>query len=145
MFCKYCGKEIDNDSKFCPYCGEEVDNEQNEVVEIERPNEDGDVTPSKGPWNAFAKVGYILGLLGFILSFFTIGLEAAVPGLVFSILGKRASEDELKEKAKKGLGFAIAGIIIGCIASVVVGIILGIQGYDSFSELIEALLEKYIG
>ena len=24
MFCKYCGKEIDEDSKFCPKCGKEV-------------------------------------------------------------------------------------------------------------------------
>ncbi len=24
MFCKYCGKEINNDSKFCKFCGEEI-------------------------------------------------------------------------------------------------------------------------
>lgn len=24
MFCKYCGKEIDNISKYCPYCGKEL-------------------------------------------------------------------------------------------------------------------------
>lgn len=25
MFCKYCGKEIDNGTKFCPYCGKMQD------------------------------------------------------------------------------------------------------------------------
>ena len=127
MFCKYCGKEIDNDSKFCPYCGEEVDNKQNEVVEIERQNEDGETTPSKGPWNGFAKVGFTLGLLGFILSFVAIGLEIAIPGLVFSIMGKNASDKELKEKARRGQGFAIAGIIIGFIVSFVLGILKGLS------------------
>lgn len=28
MFCKYCGKEIDNDSKFCKFCGKTLDNNQ---------------------------------------------------------------------------------------------------------------------
>ena len=24
MFCKYCGKELDDDAKFCKYCGKIV-------------------------------------------------------------------------------------------------------------------------
>lgn len=33
MFCKNCGKEIDNDSKFCKYCGEKFVKENLVVVE----------------------------------------------------------------------------------------------------------------
>lgn len=39
MYCRFCGKEIKDDSLFCSYCGKEVDKEQktesdNESVEI---------------------------------------------------------------------------------------------------------------
>lgn len=34
MFCIYCGKSIDDDSRFCVYCGNKFDN----VVEVKRPN-----------------------------------------------------------------------------------------------------------
>lgn len=47
MFCKFCGKEISEDSKFCPFCGkklieETVDNNQTETTyetnNSEKPN-----------------------------------------------------------------------------------------------------------
>ena len=31
MFCKNCGKQIDNDSRFCPECGAEVDRNEDET------------------------------------------------------------------------------------------------------------------
>ena len=34
MYCKYCGKEISEDSKYCRYCGEPQD-QQKEEPEIE--------------------------------------------------------------------------------------------------------------
>lgn len=145
MFCKYCGKEIENDSKFCPFCGSQVEPEE-EALEpvILDENEKSEEKEHKGPWNAFAKVGYILGILGFVLSFFAAGLNIAIPGLVFSILGKRASEDELKEKANKGFKFALAGIIIGAIVSIVLGIVLGALGYENFSDLVKSIIEQYV-
>ena len=34
MFCKYCGKEIDNDSKFCKFCGKTLEHiKQNNVLQ----------------------------------------------------------------------------------------------------------------
>lgn len=30
MYCKYCGKVIDNDSTFCMYCGKSLSNNTNE-------------------------------------------------------------------------------------------------------------------
>lgn len=32
MFCKYCGKEINNDSVFCRYCGKQV----NESIKLSK-------------------------------------------------------------------------------------------------------------
>ncbi len=29
MFCRYCGKEIEDDSVFCRYCGRELKKDQN--------------------------------------------------------------------------------------------------------------------
>ena len=142
MFCSKCGKLVDNDAKFCPYCGSEIEQEEKELEVVEVDNEEEKV--EKGPWQAFATVGYILGLVGFILSFFTVGLNIALPGLVFSIMGKNTTDKEKWEKANKGLKFAIAGIIIGTITSIILGIVLASLGYDSFSELIESLLDQYL-
>ena len=55
MYCKYCGKNIDDDSKFCSNCGNSV------ILE----NEDGQVSdkPSKG----FAVLGFFIPIIGLIL------------------------------------------------------------------------------
>lgn len=39
MFCKYCGKKVDNDAVFCPYCGKRIENveekhNEDESIEI---------------------------------------------------------------------------------------------------------------
>lgn len=44
MYCKYCGKEIADDSKFCKHCGIQVD-ESNEVQEVVETTFKGDATP----------------------------------------------------------------------------------------------------
>ena len=38
MFCKNCGKEIENDSKFCPKCGAKQKDESNNVEESKYDN-----------------------------------------------------------------------------------------------------------
>ena len=30
MFCRFCGKELEDNSKFCSYCGNHLDNDENE-------------------------------------------------------------------------------------------------------------------
>ncbi len=149
MYCDKCGKLIDNDAKFCPYCGAEIESQELEVqeteaLEAEEVEDFNETQGERGPWKAFATIGYILGLLGFILSFITIGLEIAIPGLVFSILGKKTKDEEKYEKARKGFGFALAGIIIGFIASVILGIVLGILGFDSIYEFVEYYIEQFM-
>ena len=37
MFCKHCGKEIDDNSEFCKYCGKQLVDKQKIVVEFNKP------------------------------------------------------------------------------------------------------------
>ncbi len=86
MFCKNCGKEIDDKAAICLYCGVSTS-------ESEKPRQ-------QEATNALA-------IVGFILSFFI-----AIAGLVCSIIGyKRAPEF-----GGKGKGLALAGIIISAIS-----------------------------
>lgn len=39
MFCKYCGKEIEDGSTFCPYCGQRLDEEVKEKPVVEEKKE----------------------------------------------------------------------------------------------------------
>lgn len=146
MYCKYCGKKIDN-AIFCPYCGkrlksqetiindkEEIKEDVVEEVEVEVVNEEehtssddketininDTVESSKNddderPWSIFAKIGYIGGLISFILSFFSYNIANSkilfgIACIVFSALGKKSVKQ--RNKANLGLGFSIAAVAI---------------------------------
>lgn len=128
MKCNVCGKENIDEAKFCTGCG----NELVETVEAEVIEDDATVT-AKEPetprvpkcFDVFAKLGFGLGLgglLGCIL--FGIGYVVAIPGIVFSALGKKSIT--YHEKAKKGLVLSILGTVLGLIIYFVVCIIAGV-------------------
>ena len=89
MFCKNCGKEIDDSAVVCPNCGVATENMSKS-------------TPVPAQKNTIALVGFILALLGFNLI-----------ALILSIVGLTNSKKP--EYAGDGKGFAIAGIVIACI------------------------------
>lgn len=95
MFCKNCGKEIDNNAAVCPYCGVVASKEQ--------------LTP-KSETN-------VLAIVGFVLSFFI-----AIAGLICSILGKKKA-DELggsgKSLATAGIVISIVSMAISVIYIIV--------------------------
>ena len=91
MFCKNCGKEIDDKATVCIHCGVPTANAQQTQVVAPAPN------------NGFA-------IAGFVLSFFSF---AALIGLILSIVGLRKSKTP--EFNGKGKGLAIAGIVLSCI------------------------------
>ena len=55
MYCKYCGRIIDDDSKFCVNCGNNMNNDNGGTI-----SEDA---PSKG----FAILGFFIPIIGLIL------------------------------------------------------------------------------
>lgn len=145
MYCKYCGKKID-DAIFCPYCGkklksqdtiindkEEIKEEVVEEVEVEvvseksqtssdskKTNHTNDTIESskkddEKTWSIFATIGYIGGLVSFIISFFSYGfidsrLLFGIAFIVFSALGRKSTKQ--RKKANLGLGFSIAAVAI---------------------------------
>ena len=92
MFCKNCGKEIDDKATVCVHCGVPTANAQPQQVVV-----------TTAPNNGCA-------IAGFVLSFFSV---AAVIGLILSIVGLQKSKSP--EFNGKGKGLAIAGIVLSCI------------------------------
>ncbi|MDE6967159.1 MAG: zinc ribbon domain-containing protein [Clostridia bacterium] len=94
MFCKNCGKEIDNNAAVCPYCG--VIANQNALNSTSNSNNTN-----------------TLAIVGFILSFFI-----AIAGLVCSIIGYKNAP----KYNGNGKGLALAGIIISIVEIVIIAI-----------------------
>lgn len=105
MYCKNCGQIVSGNSDYCPYCAEKIANKdiKNEVIR------------SKGPWNAFAIIGKVLGIVslslswipvtGLILTLF-LGLDA----IIFSLLGKKSTTHY--HQANTGIRLSIISILI---------------------------------
>lgn len=55
MYCKYCGRIIDDDSKYCVNCGNNMNNDNSGTVSVD--------APSKG----FAVLGFFVPIIGLIL------------------------------------------------------------------------------
>ncbi|MDE5721624.1 MAG: DUF4190 domain-containing protein [Clostridia bacterium] len=87
MFCRNCGKEIDDNAAVCIHCGVAT----------------GKAQPVSNETN-------VLAIVGFVLSFFT-----AIIGLICSIIGYKNSKDPRYNG--NGRSLAIAGIIISCVAT----------------------------
>lgn len=99
MFCKNCGKEIDDNAVVCIHCGVAVGNGVQEK-------------PKKV--NGFGIVGFILSLLSLWMGMF---FYCAVPilSVIFSIVGLALS------KKRRVNGLAIAGLVIGIICLLIWG------------------------
>ena len=107
MYCVYCGKELENDSKFCCYCGKSV-NETNTPVKTNVKEK------------VFAFIGFGLGICSFVFSLIPFLCLSSpfisIPGLIFSNLGMKSNKANF---ARKGKIFSILGIIIGVIMSII--------------------------
>ena len=107
MYCTYCGKELDNDSKFCSYCGKSV-------------NETKTPVKSYVKEKVFAFIGFGLGICSFVFSLIPFLCLSSpfisIPGLIFSNLGMKSSKASF---ARKGKVFSIVGIIVGVVMSII--------------------------
>lgn len=122
MVCKKCGAEFD-EGNFCPICG---NNEFVDEYDVDNASSNNAISNNENLWSKFANIGYIIGLITFICSFVLPIFVPVAPiaGIVFSSLGNKSALN--KDKAKKGLGFSIAALIISSILSVVFSSILNI-------------------
>ena len=103
MVCTHCGNEVENDAVVCPHCGsllsenapqQQAAPQQQQVVYVQQP------APVKQS-NGLAVAGFVLSLFGATM---LIGFILSIVGLVKS-----------KSLGGAGKGFAIAGIVIGCL------------------------------
>ena len=95
MFCKNCGREIDDKAIICPHCGVEA----------------------RG--GSCVTQGNIIAIVGFILSFFI-----ALAGLICSIIGYKKSKNEGAPYGGLALaGIIISAISIGLVILVYIIVI----------------------
>ncbi len=106
MFCKYCGKEIDDRAVVCPNCGRATDNYNNSVNVNVNNTIEQKINPGDASSFGFAFLSFLFPLLGIILY--------AVWHL------------EFPKKASSCLKGAITGAIVSFVCSFLVGCILGI-------------------
>ena len=137
MFCKFCGARNDDDAIFCRSCGKKIGEQETkgaDGAENENPftsnttnsytsaNYNPFAQPSfiKRPISVKALVGFIVSISMFVIAdvfalipnafFSAVLLEApaAVVGIVFTSISFR----DFSERKKRGLGFAISGLVI---------------------------------
>ena len=93
MYCKTCGKEINENAVVCVNCGVLLDNATLEQINGQKESK---------KTNVCALVGFILSLVGFVLGIYVSPLIVA--GFILSIIGLTQYK-----KTGVGKGFAIAG------------------------------------
>ncbi len=107
MFCKRCGKEIEDNARECPFCGAQESDYPERI-----PQKGGVGGRDFGRESYSRRKNNGMAIAGFICSIFSI-----LFGLVFGIIGLR----QCKEYGDEGRGLAMAGIII---SSLKIGFIL---------------------
>lgn len=114
MFCKNCGKEIDDNAYVCPHCG----------VKVASGQEVGTSAPKKV--NGFGVAGFVVSLVSLISGLF---FYTSIVGLILSIIGMR-----FKNRYTSCNGLAIAGLVLGILSLVIWVIIIGIVFGTSLIE-----------
>lgn len=113
MYCRNCGKEIDDNAVVCVHCGTTTKNYVPEKETINQPKES----------NTIAIVGLVFAFL------------SPLVGLICSIIGYRKAKQQGLEYG----GLALAGIIISAV-EMVVTIICSIVLYPMLVAIIEELM-----
>ena len=85
MYCKYCGKQIDDNSQFCKFCGKKLVETKKVSIEFTKPNIDVHTQLNKtlSFWgklknNKKNKHYFLAIIVGIIFGFFSIGITQSV-------------------------------------------------------------------
>ncbi len=107
MFCKICGKEINDQAVICPHCGCQVKETAIENTDVKKVN-------------VLCIIGFVLSLVSLLISL--VGI-VAIAGLVLSIIGvNQASKNNQK---LKGLGIAGICVSAGSLLYTIIVVIIG--------------------
>ena len=114
MFCKYCGKELDDDAKFCKYCGK--------IVRGEEKTED-----RKNSAKGLSIGGFVVAVVALVCSLFPRGLIAFlfsvytfIPGFILCVVGMVLSIIGMAIDGKNNMAFA--GFVIAACGMLICGI-----------------------
>lgn len=145
MFCRKCGKEINDTALFCPHCGNASENAQPKqavapVVPV------APVAPQPAPVAKKEEKDNWMALIGLICS--GLGALQIIPfignvvGLILSIVGvKKSKELEGKGKTLGVIGIVISSITLGLWLLGTIGTIVSvlIGGLSSLASIFAAL------
>ncbi len=96
MYCKNCGKEIDDNSIYCSHCGARQDYSQNTYLYVGFENK-------------------VWGILSIVFAFLM-----PVLGIVFGVIGLSTYKDQENRKlCKIGIGIVIAEFVLAIILMVI--------------------------
>ncbi len=104
MFCRNCGKEIDDKAVFCVHCGVAV-------TPVAAPSA-ASAPADKKAVNGFAIAGLVLSLIGLFGGNYGF-LVPSILGLIFGIIGM------VKAKNYSAYGLAIAALVVSIVAFVI--------------------------
>ena len=127
MYCENCGRKYSKGTIYCEYCGAKLKDELVETIDYNAANPllqespSFDVTHPAQPkcWTVFAKVGFILGIITLIAAFIPyidiITVDLCIPGIIFSALGKKVYDTNIRSKASTGLILNIIAILLSIV------------------------------
>lgn len=110
MFCRYCGKELNDKAVVCPNCG--ILTHEEEVYSKAKASEQPKAQPQPAAQPAPQAKTNVLAIVGFVLCFFV-----SLAGLICSAIALK----QIKTSGEGGKGLALAGVII---SSISLGIVL---------------------
>ncbi|MBR1990678.1 MAG: zinc ribbon domain-containing protein [Bacteroidales bacterium] len=114
-YCPNCSAPIDENESVCSQCGTSL----NAPVCTEKAIVEEQVPRRKGPWNAFARVGNILGTISIITCWIPIVCISAwmtgPVGIALGAMGLRADAPGMSAKARKGMVKSIIGTVVSFI------------------------------
>ncbi|BCR35678.1 DUF4190 domain-containing protein [Mariniplasma anaerobium] len=115
MYCKMCGREMDDDAKFCPSCGEPV---EDDMFETEESSE----TKKSRDYNLETLLGVlaiVFSLMNYLGVFFVHLIGIALGSIVLNLVNR----DKKEKKIFSQIGYVtgIIGLLLGIVA-IVIGI-----------------------
>ena len=117
MYCRNCGKEINEETQFCPTCGaKQFESSQSQGSTYDAPFTTATEIEDKPAkcWSVFALIGKILGIVAISLCWipYPVSMFLGIPGIVMSCLGRKAIDEDSISNRTIGLKLSIAGTVV---------------------------------